>query len=900
MVIVCPAPRASQTLLQQAAQQAAPLPPSATPSAADNAEAHRQAQTPSAVNKAEACRDQLCVVHQALANLPETSAMGGQRHELAHTIAELEQDLEHLKSAAPASPIQLQAKQDAREGRLIKKRQHNVDGGRRRKVARRTNRKYEQVSGGGVRVDTRCSPPVQHCAWGWGKGSGFRLNPTPTIFCRSVLSLQVAMPVKLTDATMFCGMTASTEAAAKLATRAHAEKLNKLIRQPKNGGGGSGYVAYCCAGAGCKYKVTWNFKKASTSNDFSADDDDVAASAASSPIREPNRRCWEVTNYEQHDCDYSPVVAARKKSCNLTPANLVPVIRDLIEANPDIPASDLQSAIKPYLHDLWNAKQLQRLKDAGKKAAGFSASKTDDIAQIANVVKTLRSMGHYADFWTVDATKMRSVTVKAAKLSWDRIENLRSKKQKTYIKVAFDAAKFQLGEEYTSIVDGRAYFGGYTYAPPYMVECDDAEPGSDNEDEQRVEGDAYFFEGIPIEERYGPVSQTDMAHAKNGVPGNFAYRTLMGPNNEIKTMLAGCVVGNESYEAYEPFDKTTVTLYGEHYDNDKSINVADGDKGSRQSFAAHFKKALMFHCKWHMGQNVVKYGSGKDRSAYERCMRARSTDELNAAVDAIPGDKGKAYIEKFDRKAVFPQAAADAGYKLCGSSSSTCAESMNATTINNRGKPPSASLLGIAQHCHKKWHGDRDKALKCTSTLPPKVEKNLKAVKERALAVTHIEAVGVGSGMYKVPSTAEGNCSIHLVTHSQANLTISCNCGRERVLDKHMCHHSAAVLMKLKRPLAAYVSKIYTTAHWQQLHAQTYEVPMSVEECSDMGPALTPQQMSLPVAAIPPRGRPSRKRDRMALADGVKSTVRCGNCQKIGHNSRTCKGPSEANHEGHA
>ena len=78
-----------------------------------------------------------------------------------------------------------------------------------------------------------------------------------------------------------------------------------------------------------------------------------------------------------------------------------------------------------------------------------------------------------------------------------------------------------------------------------MVECDDAEPESDNEDEQRVEGDAYFFEGIPIEERYGPVSQTDMAHAKNGVPGNFAYRTLMGPNNEIKTMLAGHVVGND-------------------------------------------------------------------------------------------------------------------------------------------------------------------------------------------------------------------------------------------------------------------------------------------------------------------------------------------------------------------
>ena len=71
----------------------------------ESAAAPARALSPPAADKAEACREQLRIVHRALAELPADAA-DGERDTLARTVAELEQDLEHLKRPAPAAGYQ--------------------------------------------------------------------------------------------------------------------------------------------------------------------------------------------------------------------------------------------------------------------------------------------------------------------------------------------------------------------------------------------------------------------------------------------------------------------------------------------------------------------------------------------------------------------------------------------------------------------------------------------------------------------------------------------------------------------------------------------------------------------------------------------------------------------------
>ena len=63
------------------------------------------ALSPPAVDKAEACGEQLCIVRRALAELPADAA-DSERDKLAGIVAELEQDLEYLKRPAPAAGYQ--------------------------------------------------------------------------------------------------------------------------------------------------------------------------------------------------------------------------------------------------------------------------------------------------------------------------------------------------------------------------------------------------------------------------------------------------------------------------------------------------------------------------------------------------------------------------------------------------------------------------------------------------------------------------------------------------------------------------------------------------------------------------------------------------------------------------
>jgi len=64
------------------------------------------ALSPSATDKADACREQLRIVRRALAELPADAAdPDGERDTLARTVAELEQDLEYLKLPAQATQV---------------------------------------------------------------------------------------------------------------------------------------------------------------------------------------------------------------------------------------------------------------------------------------------------------------------------------------------------------------------------------------------------------------------------------------------------------------------------------------------------------------------------------------------------------------------------------------------------------------------------------------------------------------------------------------------------------------------------------------------------------------------------------------------------------------------------
>jgi hypothetical protein len=121
----------------------------------------------------------------------------------------------------------------------------------------------------------------------------------------------------------------------------------------------------------------------------------------------------------------------------------------------------------------------------------------------------------------------------------------------------------------------------------------------------------------------------------------------------------------------------------------------------------------------------------------------------------------------------------------------------------------------------------------------------------------------------------------------------TCECGmvviKGKLPCKHLCFHAESIGVDPDD----LVPVMYTTAQWRRQYPLdvNYDVPTSTE-IDAMG--LRDENIALPLVTRRAKGRPAVKRKKGWAEGGGGSRKknapgRCGHCNKIGHNSRSCK-----------
>ena len=94
-----------------------------------------------------------------------------------------------------------------------------------------------------------------------------------------------------------------------------------------------------------------------------------------------------------------------------------------MERDPTIAANHLWPCIKEYVRVEWSANMLARLKETAAKELGFRATAIESASNLARIMLTAGGvLGHAVDIFMVDAAKMRTIALHAAKLRHDLVQ----------------------------------------------------------------------------------------------------------------------------------------------------------------------------------------------------------------------------------------------------------------------------------------------------------------------------------------------------------------------------------------------------------------------------------------------------------------------------------------------
>ena len=219
-----------------------------------------------------------------------------------------------------------------------------------------------------------------------------------------------AWPVKLCDAaSLTVGSVTSCGNQAHLLIKSHAEQDNRSVRQHRRSN--SVRIEYCCgrskqpgnASGNCHYKAVFTTKNPK------------------------HRRGYvELVTLVGHNssCPRGGVKTSKVRSCNLTSADLAPLVRESVERDPTIAANHLWPCIKEHARIEWSANMLARLKETAAKELGFRATAFESASNLARIKLSAGGdhFGHAIDLFMVDAAKMRTVALHAAKLRHDLVQ----------------------------------------------------------------------------------------------------------------------------------------------------------------------------------------------------------------------------------------------------------------------------------------------------------------------------------------------------------------------------------------------------------------------------------------------------------------------------------------------
>jgi hypothetical protein len=218
-------------------------------------------------------------------------------------------------------------------------------------------------------------------------------------------------------------------------------------------------------------------------------------------------------------------------------------------------------------------------------------------------------------------------------------------------------------------------------------------------------------------------------------------------------------------------------------------------------------------------------------------------------------------------------------------------EVMNSKILEGRDKPIVTVLEYIREYLMRRIVNLLRVIDRCDGLLTPTATKLFEVIKKDA---TKLTVIWNGDDQYQVSGQSGNQCVVDLGRKT-------CVCRRWEITGMPCKHAVAALYNKAANGqqiglVESYVNPVYRLERWKEVYSfKVYLINgRSFWQKSQIQTVITPPTHHKPVG----RPKKARKKSTVELEDAVRggritkkgTSVVCGKCKKMGHNSRTCNG----------
>ncbi|KAL2933320.1 Protein FAR1-RELATED SEQUENCE 8, partial [Bienertia sinuspersici] len=375
-----------------------------------------------------------------------------------------------------------------------------------------------------------------------------------------------------------------------------------------------------------------------------------------------------------------------------------------------------------------------------------------------------------------------------------------------------------------------------------------------------------------------PLIGFDGTHLSGYYKGVLLTAVGIDGNNEILPLAYG-IVASESSDSWSYFFRNLRILFVKHgCHRDDWTFMSDRMRGVEGALMEVFPRATRRICAQHLVKNCKDAGftGSAFHKAFWTAADAYNMYVFNKAIEAITKLNADAAAYLLDVTEQWSRVHFQHGV-VCDHNTNNFTESFNSVTKNHRDMPVFPSLEAIRTWLMKKVGSRFDKVVDMD---PAQLTDHARTILENRSAESRLcYLVKAGGGEYEVRERH--------VTFPIRLATGVCGCGKWKG-SGIPCKHALRVIYDQKLEPTDFVSHFFK--------GEAYKLTYS----EHIHPMPDPSQWPVydfPKILPPPfqrtAGRPQkqRKRSRHEKKKGKRnSTVKCGKCKEVGHNSRTCKG----------
>lgn len=589
-------------------------------------------------------------------------------------------------------------------------------------------------------------------------------------------------------------------------------------------------------------------------------------------FRQPKSGQWKLNKFTPHkDSCLGHNGSARKTNCAAayTAEQVSRLLLQYISEDPNITGKRIKEIVK--------AKQLYTRQPPDHHYRAILKSLRNQMARMREVemaamsgyISLLRAEGHHVSMKVISGREMREVRVKAAEFIFRQCQ----KSGKVGKDERFDRNMVDVSD----IVDGDTYYAGFTFIPSIASHmCKHAR--------LTCSADASHCQGS------GPQSY-----------GTFFEVLNYDANNQLTPLVSSHSIGTESRETWDLVFSACLSI--EEFDKAGRVTIVDQEKSIDLSYRSHMKEASLFLDKHHVKKNMLpKVGTEKAAAAdlYERALRAPSREAVDALKE-LYGRKTKEYLSKFDDSELYRAYSAlqDLVVTSQGAESSMSA----ALRTQIRSVEPQTMLQKLVLLQRSRFLVKKQEALSCNAPVPPNVEKHLAKLIEKSRM--YQESISWVPGAHQMEATVlsrkDASQRRHVVLSTSDHTPPSC-CSFSKLGDGFPCLHGVAVICEKYGSvnLHKFIAPRHISSSWKRQYENVnFTVPPQdkIDNVIQSAKRLVAmkQNLQIPKALPPPRGRPSKDagiRRKSWFENGPSEKRRrvhlCSLCQSSSHRADQC------------